>query len=85
LAVVDVAPNPFNPTTTIRFDLPRSARVEIVIYDARGRAVETVLDEDRVAGRHRIQWNARGHASGVYYCALRAEGRTVRAKLTIVQ
>jgi gingipain R len=64
-------PNPFNPSTTIAFGLPRAMRVQLVIYDVRGNLVRTLVNEIRQAGRNEAVWNGRDRsgraaASGVY-------------------
>ena len=59
-------PNPFNPTTTIRFDLPQAGDVKLVIYDLLGREVETLVSRWHEAGRHKTTWNIGNLASGVY-------------------
>lgn len=71
-ALYPCVPNPFNPMTTIRYDVPAGgARVSIVIYDVVGRRVRTLLDAGESAGQHSVQWNGRDQrgrqvASGVY-------------------
>jgi hypothetical protein len=65
-------PNPFNPTTTITFALPEREHVAIRIFSVMGTEVETVVDEYFPAGIHTVKWNARGRASGVYYCVLQS-------------
>lgn len=64
-------PNPFNPATTIAFDLPQAMSVRLRVFDLRGRLVKTLVDETREAGRQEIIWNgtnASGSpvASGIY-------------------
>jgi len=59
-------PNPFNPSTTIEFSLPRSAFVTLKVYNLLGKEVATLIDEPRSAGIHKFNWDARGLASGVY-------------------
>ena len=59
-------PNPFNPVTTIRFAMPRSARVNLTVYDISGRSVATLVHGWRDAGHHEVQFDASGLASGVY-------------------
>ncbi|MCK6558286.1 S8 family serine peptidase [bacterium] len=83
-------PNPFNPSTVITFDLPRTGRVMLKIYDVLGRVVETLLDELVPAGRHKITWNAAGPnhrllASGVYICRMEAENYTATRKLLLLR
>ncbi len=55
-------PNPFNPQTTIRYELPAALPVDLQVYDLRGRLVRT-LASGRIerAGEHRIQWDGRDH------------------------
>jgi hypothetical protein len=72
-------PNPFTTTTEIAYRLPSASRVSLVIYDASGRRVSTLLDEVKPAGTHRIVWNgtdARGErvAAGIYHYRMRAGG-----------
>ena len=64
-------PNPFNPSTTIAFELPRDMRVQLAVYDVRGNLVATLLNENVAAGRREVLWNGRDRsgqsvASGVY-------------------
>lgn len=70
-------PNPFNPTTTIRFDLPRSSHVSIQIYDVQGRLVKDLINDMKPAGAHAIVWDATNNqampvSSGLYYIKMRA-------------
>jgi hypothetical protein len=63
-------PNPFNPTTTISFGLPSRSFVVLSVYDALGKEVSILLEEELSAGTYARQWNASGMASGVYFCRL---------------
>jgi hypothetical protein len=68
---VSAYPNPFNPTTTIRYTLPSKGRVVIAIYNAKGARVSTLLDEERPAGAYMVPWDGRSDggelvSSGVY-------------------
>lgn len=70
-------PNPFNPSTTIRFDLPDRSRVILEIYNLLGERVATLVDSFVGAGRHSVVWNGRNEngqtvGSGVYLVRLRA-------------
>jgi flagellar hook assembly protein FlgD len=51
-------PNPFNPKTTLHYDLPEDAMVNITIYDMMGRQVKTLVNGSQTAGYRIIQWNA---------------------------
>ena len=63
-------PNPFNPTTTIRFGLPRDAHVKLVVYDILGREVAHLAEGFQQAGFHTVNWNAQNAASGMYFARL---------------
>ena len=60
-------PNPFNPSTSIKFDIPRQSSVKIVIYDALGRQVESLVNSELSPGRYAVDWNASSFPSGVYF------------------
>lgn len=64
-------PNPFNPSTSIQFSLPASESVTLRVFDAMGRTVATLLDrKPHMAGKHTVQFNAEGLASGIYFYRL---------------
>ncbi|MFA4921750.1 MAG: FlgD immunoglobulin-like domain containing protein, partial [Candidatus Neomarinimicrobiota bacterium] len=70
-------PNPFNPTTTIKYDLPKDVHVKIVIYDIMGREVRTLVNARQQAGYKSIQWNATNNhgmqvSSGYYIYIMQA-------------
>lgn len=70
-------PNPFNPTTTISFDLATAGEVELRIYNIRGQLVKTLLRTDLEAGHHKYIWDGTDHtnrrvSSGVYFYRLQA-------------
>lgn len=65
-------PNPFNPTTTIKFFLPENSFAKLVVYDALGKVVETLVNEQLSAGRYEAVWSADKFSSGVYYYELTA-------------
>ena len=60
-------PNPFNPTTKIEFSIPLDNYVEIKIYNSLGAEVATLLNENRLAGRYSVEFNAGNLSSGVYF------------------
>ena len=70
-------PNPFNPKTTIRFDLPEAQDVKLVVYDITGRKIATLVDDAFDAGYHTVDWYGRDEqgvelASGVYFYRIKA-------------
>ncbi|MDX1636796.1 MAG: T9SS type A sorting domain-containing protein [Balneolaceae bacterium] len=67
-------PNPFNPQTTIPFEVPEQTDVEINIYDVLGRYIETVFEGEVRAGPHNVTWNPSGdRASGIYFYQIRTD------------
>jgi hypothetical protein len=84
-------PNPFNPATVIRYDLPRPAEVNIRIYDLSGRLVRVLLDDaGQEAGHLSARWDGRddlGRAvgSGVYFYELVADGEALRKKMVLLK
>ena len=65
-------PNPFNPSTTIRFDLPKATFVTLKIYNLLGEELETLVQEYRLAGFHKIRWTAERLSNGHYFYRLQA-------------
>jgi endonuclease/exonuclease/phosphatase family metal-dependent hydrolase len=83
-------PNPFNPSTTIRFDVARPAHVTITVYTVQGRAVRHLLDRDVDEGRHEIVWNGRSDtdqemASGVYFFRMETGSMSQTRRMTLVR
>lgn len=78
-----IYPNPFNPATTIAYNLPDAAKVTVIVYDAIGQQIRTLInDAQTAAGRYTVQWDARDDAgrqvaSGVYFAHITA-GKDVR-------
>ena len=64
-------PNPFNPSTTIGYQIPVSAHVILTVYDQLGRTVATLVDEVQGAGKHAVQWDASNLPTGMYYSRIR--------------
>jgi cyanophycinase-like exopeptidase len=68
-----IYPNPFNPSTTISFDLPNTARVTLTAYDMLGREVAQLANGNMTSGTHSINWQCPTCASGTYLIELRGE------------
>jgi hypothetical protein len=91
LALYANVPNPFNPSTTIYYDVPEGTpEVSLRIYDVGGRLVRTLVQGRVPAGRHSVQWRGRDQrgravASGVYHLRMHAGSFHSTQKLTLVQ
>ena len=82
-ALLQNYPNPLNPTTTIRYELPRTGSVSLKVFDVLGREVRTLVDEVQDVGSKAIELDATGLASGVYFYRLIA-GEFVATKKIIL-
>ena len=83
-------PNPFNPMTSLHFDLPRDSRVELKVYDVAGHLVRSLVSGSRPAGANKVPWNGTdntGHAvaSGTYFARLVVDGQVEIKSLTLVR
>ena len=76
-------PNPFNPTTTIKYSTPTPEFVTLKIYDILGNEVATLVNEEKPAGSYEIDFNAAGLSSGIYFYKLQA-GRLIETKKMIL-
>ncbi len=85
-----VAPNPFNPATTISYDAPTAGLVFLRVFDLRGRLVRTLVDGPVTVGRHEVLWNGRDDdgrelPSAVYLTRLQSGGRMATGRMTMVR
>ncbi len=83
-------PNPFNPATTIRYTVAERGHVHLRIYDASGRHVVTLLNEEQSAGSHAMRWSGRDQkgvsvSSGVYFVSLEQNGSASTTKITLLK
>ncbi|NIA30092.1 MAG: T9SS type A sorting domain-containing protein [Actinobacteria bacterium] len=83
-------PNPFNPTTRITYSLPRNAFVSIDIFDALGRHVRSLVNQNTSAGQHDISWdgvdgNGKAVAAGLYFTRVKAMGEVRMIKMLYVK
>lgn len=81
-------PSTFTGSTEIAFLLPSATRASLVVYDARGRRVTSILDRELPSGRHAERWNgtdSRGNPApgGVYFIRLNAAGRSHVTKVVV--
>lgn len=78
-------PNPFNPTTTIRYEIPQDGVVTIKIYDVLGQEVETIVNEFKKANRYEVEFNSFGLASGVYVYRMKVNDFIESKKMVLLR
>jgi len=85
-----VYPNPFNPSTTVEFSVPKQGPVAVRVYDLQGRQVSTLTDTSLPAGVYRVKWDGRDRAgraasSGVYFANIESAGGRQAARLILLK
>ena len=86
-----VAPNPFNPMTTIKFNLPKTSRVDLQVFDMRGHLVRTLVSGETLeSGVQQVLWNGKNNAgmdasSGVYFYQVQADGLQQTNRMTLMR
>jgi photosystem II stability/assembly factor-like uncharacterized protein len=78
-------PNPFNPTTKIKFAIPKSSFVNLKVYDVLGNEIATLLNEEKPAGLYKIDFDASGLSSGVYFYKLISGGFVETKKMILIR
>ncbi|RMF07381.1 MAG: T9SS C-terminal target domain-containing protein [Candidatus Neomarinimicrobiota bacterium] len=83
-------PNPFNPLTQIRYDLPQDDYVQLTVYNVQGKPVRTLVKQEEVAGRHRVQWDGRDEegrevASGMYLVSMTTSSWSAVRKIMLLK
>jgi hypothetical protein len=83
-------PNPFNPRTLITYNLPEDGHLSVKVFDARGRLVDTLVDEVQPAGNGEVYWDGRDHlgratASGLYFYEVKTPRRTLVNKMMLLR
>jgi len=81
----DAHPNPFNPTTTISYDLPEATEVALTVYDVSGRQVALLVDGWSDEGVHEVTFNGSGLSTGVYIYRLRAGEFNTTGKMVLIK
>jgi hypothetical protein len=79
-------PNPFNPSTTIRFDVPQSSLVSLKVYNLLGEVVATIVDGENLSqGSYQVTWDSQNLASGIYLYQLETKDVTVSKKMILLK
>ena len=83
-------PNPFNPTTTISFNLPSDSDVSIDVYNVKGQKVKTLVNQKMVAGNNNVIWNGDDNngskvSSGIYFYKVKTNQATAMKKIMLLK
>ena len=78
-------PNPFNPSTQIRFSIPEASNVRLTIYDAIGKEVAVIVNDYLSAGTYNYTWNAGNLASGIYFYRIVAKNFIMVKKMVLIK
>jgi hypothetical protein len=82
---IDNYPNPFNPSTTISYNIPTDGKVLVKVYDVLGREVSTLVNDIVSAGKHIVQWNGTNFASGIYFYSVTFKNQTLYKKMLLIK
>ena len=78
-------PNPFNPMTSIKIDIPHNTKVELYVYDVNGRLVDELYNGQLNAGVHTASWNAYNQPSGIYFIQFKSDAYNDVIKCTLLK
>ncbi|MDP8233035.1 MAG: FlgD immunoglobulin-like domain containing protein [Candidatus Zophobacter franzmannii] len=83
-------PNPFNPTTTIEYNIPKSGDVEVSIYNLKGELVNNIISEFKIKGKHSVVWDGTDNSdievsSGIYFCKVESKYRRVILRIALIK
>ena len=81
---INVYPNPVNSLLVVGFSLLEKSNIKIQIYDITGREIETLVNEIKDIGKHKIEFNAEKLNNGIYFCRLEAENMSMTKKIAVV-
>ncbi|RPI06640.1 MAG: T9SS C-terminal target domain-containing protein [Ignavibacteriae bacterium] len=78
-------PNPFNPSTKIRYAIPQNSYITLKVFDLRGREIATLVNEKKAPGNYEVTFNAGNLTSGIYFYQLRTENYIQTKKMILLQ
>ncbi len=84
-ALFDVFPNPYNPETFVKFQIPIEASVSLKIYNIQGRLMETLLNKNLQAGNYEVSFKSNNYSSGIYFVRMIANNFSASKKILIVK
>ncbi len=81
-------PNPFNPSTTIEFSIPKTQLVSVVIYDVLGRQIKSLFNSELTSGKHDVVWDGKNNIgetvnSGVYFYTVKTSNKLLTGKMIL--
>ena len=76
-------PNPFNPTTKIKYRIPLLSKVKLIVYNILGGEVETLINEEKPAGSYEVEFDGTGLSSGVYFIQLSTQTNIAVKKMIL--
>ncbi|GEM_PF-1823580 len=85
MAIVGAFPNPFNPVTTVKFDVSEPSMVNLTVFDITGKRIETLIDLELTPGTYTTTWNATSMPSGVYFVRMVSGGKESTSKLILMK
>ncbi|MBN1153646.1 T9SS type A sorting domain-containing protein [candidate division KSB1 bacterium] len=83
--VYDNYPNPFNPVTTIQYDIPKNSMVQLKVFDILGREVATLVNRKQAAGSYSINFDASNLANGIYIYKITADNYSSTKKMMLLK
>ena len=78
-------PNPFNPSTKIQYSVPQTSPVQIKVFDVLGNEIETLVNEEKQAGKYEVEFNAANLPSGIYFYQLKAANFVETKKMILMK
>ncbi len=78
-------PNPFNPVTVINFDISKNSFVSLKVYDITGKEISFLVSEEMKPGKYKVNWDASGFPSGVYFCRMTTDDFTESKKMILLK
>jgi hypothetical protein len=85
LRLLSVYPNPFNPAVTVRYTVPASGHITLIVYDIMGRKLKTLAEGFHSSGTYSVSWNSINTASGVYFCRMEACMHEETVKMLLIR
>jgi hypothetical protein len=78
-------PNPFNPSTKIKFEIPDLEFVSLKVYDVLGNEIATLVDEEKLAGEYEVDFDGKGLSSGLYFYTFKAGNFSETRKMVLLK